>query len=350
LATSEQDTIAWLLQEGGPAIRYRTATELVDDATGIDVAQLATDLVASPMVQQWVRQIREPRDMWSYHGSNANALENACAKLCELGLRAGMSRDFDRRIEPYRNLLSEAPGLVWNPITGGCLTWARYHDEALLDWLRARLEVLNRTAAAGNYDIYIDQDTYGDFPDAFRKRPLVDPQYYGRLVGIWDVYALSRWPESLASAEAQEQIDAVIGYILHPGYQALDEGYGVMRDKPRRYYSIGWSVHLPGYDGFEFQRAMHAAMLVQRVELMAHLTVARQHPWLQQSVAHLESYRTDRGTYRFPSSYLCERTSGYYVTGAYMRLEENRRRRAALELDSTFRMLKIKRLIESEAE
>jgi hypothetical protein len=346
LTTSEQQAIAWLLEEGGPAIRYRTATELVGDAAGIDVGQLAANLVASSMVQQWVKQIQEPRDMWSYHGSNANALENACAKLCELGLRAGMSREFDRRMEPYRGLLAEAPELVWNPITGGCLTWAGYHDEALLEWLRARLAVMHDTAAAGNYDIYIDQDTYGDFPAAFRKRRLVDPQYYGRLVGIWDIYTLAHWPKSLASAEAQEQIDTIIGYILRPGYQALDEGYGVMRDGPRRYYSIGWSVHLPGYDGFEFQRAMHAATLVQRVELMGHFAVARQHPWFQQSVAHLEAYRTDRGTYRFPSAYLCERSSGYYVTGAYMRLEENRRRRIALELDSTFRMLKIKRLME----
>jgi hypothetical protein len=342
----EESAIAWLLQEGGPVIRYRTATELVDDATGIEVGRLAAGLVASKVVQQWLAQIQGPRDMGSYHGSNSSAFENACAKLCELGLRAGMLRGFDWRMEPYRDQLAEDPESVWNPITGGCLTWAGFHDEALLEWLRARLGVLYETAQAGSYDIYIDQDRYGDFPAAFRKRPLVAPRYYGRLVGIWDVYALAHWPMALASSEAQDQIDAVIAYILHPGYQALDEGYGVMRARRRRYYAIGWSVHLPGYGGTEFRRAMHAAMFVQRVELMAHFAVARQSPWFRQSLAHLESYCTDRGTYRFPSAYLREQTDGYYVTGAYMRLEADRRRRVALELDSTFRMLKIKRLIE----
>ena len=345
MTTGKQDAIAWLLQEGGPAIRYRTATELVDDDTGIDVERLAADLVASSMVQQWVARIREPGDMWRYHGSNPDALENACAKLCELGLRAGMLDEFDRRMAPYRRQLAGDPGSVWNPITGACLTWAGFHDDVLLDWLQERLQALYELALAGSYDIYIDQDAYGDYPAAFRKRPLVDPQYNGRLVGIWDVYAMAHWPEGLASPEAQGQVDAVIAYILHPDYQALDEGYGVMRAGPRRYYSIGWSVHLPGYGDADFERPIHAATFVQRVELMARFSVARQSAWFEQSLAHLESYRTDRGTYRFPAAYLREQANGYWVSGAYMRLEDDRRRRQSLELDSTFRMLKIKRLI-----
>ncbi|HUT18793.1 MAG TPA: hypothetical protein VM366_06500, partial [Anaerolineae bacterium] len=119
----------------------------------------------------------------------------------------------------------------------------------------------------------------------------------------------------------------------------------VMRAGPRRYYSIGWSVHLPGYGDADFERPIHAATFVQRVELMARFSVARQSAWFEQSLAHLEAYRTDRGTYRFPAAYLREQANGYWVSGAYMRLEDDRRRRQSLELDSTFRMLKVKRLI-----
>jgi hypothetical protein len=43
-----------------------------------------------------------------------------------------------------------------------------------------------------------------------------------------------------------------------------------------------------------------------------------------------------------------ERQSGYWVQGAYMRLEENRRSRRSLELDSTFRMCAIKRLVKED--
>ena len=40
---------SWLLAHGGPAIRYRTATDLLDAPTGPDLTKLVADLLASPM-------------------------------------------------------------------------------------------------------------------------------------------------------------------------------------------------------------------------------------------------------------------------------------------------------------
>ncbi len=61
-------------------------------------------------------------------------------------------------------------------------------------------------------------------------------------------------------------------------------------------------------------------------------------------LAHFETYRTERGTYLFPRHDLQERTSGYWVTGAYMGLKESRRPKRVLELESTFWMLRVKKL------
>ena len=52
-------------------------------------------------------------------------------------------------------------------------------------------------AQTKNYDIYIDQDTFSDFPAAFRKRPLLNPDYNGMLPSIYDMLALAYWPPSL---------------------------------------------------------------------------------------------------------------------------------------------------------
>ena len=52
----------WLLVSGGPAIRYRTATEVLDSAPGVDVAQLAGALLASPMTQLWLERVPRPTD------------------------------------------------------------------------------------------------------------------------------------------------------------------------------------------------------------------------------------------------------------------------------------------------
>jgi hypothetical protein len=59
----------------------------------------------------------------------------------------------------------------------------------------------------------------------------------------------------------------------------------------------------------------------------------------------LETYQTERGTYNFPSTYLVEMKAGYYVGGEYMGLEDNRRNPKTLELESTFRMLLLKKRI-----
>ena len=343
----------WLLEHGGPAIRYRTATELVEDPKAVDLERIVADLAQSAMVQQWMGHFAPLRagDLFSLHGSNPDAFENVCAKLCELGVRAGMLAEVDAKMQPFRQYLARGDDYWGRRLLASCLNWAGYGgDEAVQACLSERLDTMAELARAGTYDIYIDHDTFGDCPAAFRKRPLINPEFNGKLPGIWDVYALAHYPGALLDHKAQAQIDAVIAYVLHPDYQALNEGYGYMRSGPRRYYSMGWSVHLPAAelprDGLAFSRAIHAHMFVQRLELMAHFPPARQSRWFKECMQHLEGFRTEQGTYRFPARYLREQPSGYWVQGAYMRLEENRRSRRSLELDSTFRMCKIKRLIE----
>ena len=324
----------WLLGNGGPAIRYRTAAELLDDPAGVDVARLSAELLSSAMVRQWLDRIGLPGGLTSLHGSHPEAFENVCAKLCELGLRAGMLDELDARMLPFRRHLAEWNDTWGRPLLAAGLNWLGYDDEAVLACLSERLESMYGLARSGSYDIYLDQDTFGDFNNAFRSKALINPDLNEPLPKIWDIYALAHWPEALQSEQAQSKIDTIIAYILHPGYQALPEGYGVMRAGKRRYYSMGWSVHLPGVD----PSAIPEYMYVQRLELMAHFRVARSTPWFRECVRHLRGFRSDQGTYRFPAGYLRESSSGYWVTGAYMRLQENRRARQSLALDSTFRM------------
>jgi hypothetical protein len=334
----------WLLKNGGAALRYRTATELMY-ATPANVADLAAELARYSMVQTWVDRLKppEPGRLTNLHGAHPDAFENVCAKLCELGIRPGMVPAYDARLEAYRRYAANGDGGFGAICLMAPLNLAGYgDDEPIQAYLADRLDTMYALAQSGTYDIYIDHDTFGDCPAAFRKRPLLNPEFNGRLPGIWDVYALAHYPAALAGDETARRIEAVIAYLLHPDYQALVDGYGYMRTGPSRYYSIGWSIHLPGYDGFDFDGPTAAGTFVQRIELMAHFPIAVQSAWFEHSLDHLESFRTDEGTYRFPAAYLREQSSGYWVTGAYMRLEDRRRRRVALTLDSTFRMCKIK--------
>ncbi len=360
----------WLFENGGASIRYRTTKELLTDTAKVEVEKLRADLLASKMTQQWLNHVGKPgQGLASFHHSRPEAFENAASKLCDLGLQAGLSV-LDEKMQPFHRWLNTQVqaireiaavdyedvttkketqsaverGLNWFEamLVAARLAWMGYDTPAIRTCLAHRLDTLYTLAKTGNYDIYIDQDTFGDYPNnAFRKKPLVAPQFNSILPNIHDIYALAHYPQAAMRQDVQQKMATVVAYILHPDYQNLHAGYGVMRAGPRRYFSIGWSVHLPGYHGLEFDNGQ-AKMFVQRLALMAHFPTARQHPWFQNCVTHLESFRTDEGLYRFPARYLKESSSGYWVTGAYMRLEENRRARQSLNLDSTFRMLKIK--------
>jgi hypothetical protein len=59
----------------------------------------------------------------------------------------------------------------------------------------------------------------------------------------------------------------------------------------------------------------------------------------------LETFRTEDGRYCFPGAYLVEAKAGYYVGGEYMGLEDTRRDARVLEVESTFRMLLLKKLV-----
>ena len=154
----------------------------------------------------------------------------------------------------------------------------------------------------------------------------------------------AHFPPDLLDRETQEKIDTVVRYVLHPDYQALPDGYGIVRSDKRRYHVIGWNVDLPGYNSFN-PNSRAAVYFIQRIELMAHFAKVLACPWFRRSVDYLDTYRTERGTWLFPRRYLKELVIGYWVTGAHMGLEENRRSVQAIEIESTFRMLRIRKFI-----
>jgi len=48
----------WLLENGGPVVRYRTATELLSDASMVDIEALDRDLLNCPLVRLWLGRLK----------------------------------------------------------------------------------------------------------------------------------------------------------------------------------------------------------------------------------------------------------------------------------------------------
>ena len=118
MAVNQKYALAqWLLKNGGPVVRWRTASELVDDFSPIELERMRQDLLAFPLVQTWLGRMNldglggnletpSPEFLhqlgWMVHGSKNIQLENVLGKLAELGLRQGMP-ELDERMLPLMN-------------------------------------------------------------------------------------------------------------------------------------------------------------------------------------------------------------------------------------------------------
>jgi len=360
-----------LLQNSGPVIRWQVASELVKDNPPEGLSRLAQECFESPLVQTWLSRLTigelsthleslTPQTLhqlgWLVHSSKNTALENVLGKLAELGLHSGMP-GLDERLLPLSQIFNwganrEGDALyqsAWESLVKSIFAWGLLRmgyipNEPTKTFLVEHLKICHKIAHDQVYDLYASAAELKGLPKAWEGKPILkqDVMVNYHLPLIHDLYILANFPETLLNQETAGMIDDILTYILDPRFQALPDGYGYAWIKERHTcYGWGWSPHLPGFQGFETIQEFSTGMLIQRMELLGRFPQARGTSWFQEGLRHLEGFRTDQGRYSFPGAYLHEQPSGYYVSGAYMGLGENRRKPIGLELESTFRMYKI---------
>lgn len=350
------------MKNASPIIRWRVGNELLPEISESERDALARELLATPLVQEWLNRLTleglpAPLDAlderslgWlggRVHGSKATCLENVLGKLSEFGLQAGIP-ELDTRALPLMHIFrwkaewkSDATYRnAWETLTKSIFAWGLLRmgytpDAAMQDFLLSHLKICHKIARDQVYDLYADEAELVGLPKAWHGKPIIKQEVMANywLPYIHDLYVFAHLPAKLFDESARLMLDDLVAYILDPRFQALREGYGYAWIKERRTcYGWGWSPHLKD-----------DATRVQRIELMAHFPPAKQSAWFQESLQALEGFGTTEGRYRFPAEYLRE-SEGYYISGYGMGLGENRRKPAGIEIESTFRMLRIQSL------
>jgi hypothetical protein len=373
MSADERDRLfEWLLVNGGPVVRYRTARELCGDLPQVEVERMERELLAAPLVEQWLARL-DLGDLANelylltppalarlgglVHGSKPTALENVLGRLNELGLRAGPPA-FDRQMLPLMRIFQWKGGWkadaqyqsAWESLVKSIFAWGLLRagytpDPAMQDYLCALVDMVHKIARDEVFDIYASGDELNGLPRAWAGKPILKQAVMAdyHLPLIHDLYALAYLPAWMIDESIAAKIETILRYVFDPRFQAFPPGYGYAWIKERRTcYSWGWSPHLSGFAGLSWQDPATAGMLVQQMELMANFRVARESRWFQSGLRQLEWFQTEEGTYCFPGHYLRDLPAGYYVSGACMGLGENRRLRKGLEIESTFRMARIR--------
>ncbi len=334
-----------LLQtQGGPILRWLTASELASDDFSIDRETLQSELLACDEVRCWLDLLGSG----SVHHSKDSSAENVLAKLGEYGLRAGQP-NLDARVLPYcavgegghfhEEALIVVPFLVRLGYAG---------ESQVASWMEQRIDMLYGVACREDYNFYMSEAERECLPLSQRtlhgKPKLFYRQHFNNhwnVLGLptcYDLYALAYLP--MGDEITRKKIESIVTYLLNPKFQETPGGY-IWNAQLRRPYAAGrvFLGCLPG--DYELEK------LVLFMEMMAQFESGRASEWFRKGMTHLETFRTEGGSYSFPHQYLSEKHSYYLYGGMHMGLGELPRDLRAMELESTFRMLRLKKKISS---
>jgi hypothetical protein len=350
---NHRDLSYWLHDNGGPIIRYRTLVDIFEEQDVGTVSRALKEMTESPEVTKWLDLIGHSLAFNDIHSGRPNAFENVVGKLVQLGWRAGL-QPFDSKTLPFRVWLSEnvdvepivAHEVFKRTLIASILARAGYQNvEAVKKQVLSRLNTIHQFAEDPDFSrIYVDKSEYRGIPKSLASHDLVDPLFYPdqrfALPWIHDVYAFSHLNIVLEKDQYRKQAEQVLEMILTPEYQNLPWSYGIAK-YGKRYYVLGWAAHLPGYSDVPEGRLFAEMLLV--LEALAPIECIRKSSWFKTSMEYLEKFRTEDDRYSFPRTWMGEKKRGYWVGGEYMAYDERKGSPNAIEVESTFRVLSIRK-------
>jgi len=342
---------AWLMENAGPILRYRTACELVDNLEADKIEALYREGMECSDTQRWLKALEAATHI---HSSADDAAENSIAKLRAYGLCADHPELEKLLDDVYRRLYTEKKDRnVWDAaILFPFLVAVRYFaDPEIMEYAVRRLTTVCDYARASLADFADNDDAEPLFlshrekeqlgvPGTWRDKHVLQPSIEQQIPTCYDIYLFSHLEGY------DEERELILQFVGTRRFQRLCErrelegAYGWDPGK-RHCWSLAQMPYLFGFFGFDQPRFSPNKFLLY-LELVSRFPGAGRMPWFRAGLDHLEQFRLDSGRYRFPSTYVPERKGGYYLyAGAHMRLGE--RGKLGLEIESTFRMLSMAR-------
>jgi hypothetical protein len=331
----DQTLVDWLITASNPILRYRAARDLAPGYPPAGLEQLRQEAAAAPETLRWLGNLRCSTNV---HGSRDVDGENALAKLLEYG--------FDRSLPAFdagvQSLLENRIEQPWDRyILPPFLIHAGYIEHPLArDWFDQRIDTLYQNALKGNYDFYLDPAEAVCAPPAWRGKPIyrdeVGHEAAYPIPTCYDLYALAYCPALPDIPDLNGKMETITAYLSDRRFQTTIGGYGWNKSHGRCYAA-----------GRAFLACAEQSRLTLFLELGARFSSVRQSAWFRKGLALLESCRTPLGRYCFPPELMMEKAGSFIYGGCHMGLGENRRKAQALELESTFRMLYIRKRMDS---
>jgi hypothetical protein len=259
--------IDWLLEYGGPMIKLRTMTEIMDKADDHSLQRLGTEILESEKIKNTLDYFDgfqkfsslSPRELYGLvHNTYENCFETFIKVLIEAGFKHGM-RALDEKtavMRPvYRYLLKDNP--FYASIIIAYLMKMGYYEKDMMEFVSDRVDQLHRVTEKRIYDIYQKPEDVKHFPKWMEGKLILRPEYSPYVYTSQpdalplplqlDMEMLFALPQEYVDKDMENKISDIFGYIMKPEYQALDGNYGWMWNEECRTYHAannGYSIPL----------------------------------------------------------------------------------------------------------
>jgi len=335
-----QAGIDYLLQNAGPVIRYRVRGELMDEGTPELQEADYQELLALPIVRKRLDALTS-LNYEHIQGCGPDRLENVLPMLGEFGLRVGVEA-FDERFDSGHAFAACQRTPRARLIAYAILLHAGLRDNRLVDFFAQRAQWIDEYTANGDYDVFESPSTYSSIPKGYRDRPILRNDWYDngnmRFPTIYDLIGLAPI-YSLVDQTTRARIDRIIRYVLDPRY-AVTYTYQIVTCSAGKFHTVGAYCFAPEYTQ-ELVNAKFAGSIFY-LERLSCFKAAVESDWFQNNMGYFASQQIGRDVYLLSDRHLIECTLGW-VFGMHMSLGESRRKSVYREIESTFRMMRIRK-------
>ena len=201
-------SLEWLLDKGGPVVKYKTLTELTSVTDYTILHDLSNAILDLPQTQKRLTMLKN-LDFNRVHGSDNTYLENVVPMLCDFGL--------NYNIDSFRSVSVQASDIFLNSYSyyekiEVCpfLLYAKYPINALMDIAIERINTIYGFTKNMDFDIYDDPENHKTMPKPFRDRPVIKTSIvygnYCRLPMIYDILMLAEVYDK-ASADLKSNLN-----------------------------------------------------------------------------------------------------------------------------------------------
>lgn len=360
-----EETINWLIGQGGPAIQLRLSNLQIGKKSKKEIENIVLKLQNIEEVVLILNYLdgfkTEERDIKTFehliHYYKDTCIENYFPLILDLGFRAGMSifdekMKFAREIFKYFLLNSKKYHYCYNLLiqTHKFFQMAGYTHPEVIKSLEERLDFIHHSAKEKIFDIYQDENKLPKKPKIWTDVGVIKDELSPwnikaekPLPTIYDIQALAYYSDICNNPEKIKKIDDIVKYILDPKFQKIREGYGLLWVESRKiYHACGWSPTLHFYDNQNGE-----IYLIDDMDFMSKFKIAHKSKWFKNCLSYFEQFKTERGTYIFPKEYLHKKyIDKAFLSETNMQLKRKERDLLKRELISTLKMIEIyKRII-----